>query len=117
MLLEEKIWEGVRRPEKCSGYYSSNGGRRGWRFAWRYRRLFRPALGLLILPLEKIRSDNRRAWKASLAELEREFIRTRFGTAEILDLRRWFSRSRTSTKAMFSQATTVRAFARRHLEE
>jgi integrase len=61
--------------------------------------------------------DNRRAWKASLAELERELIRTGFGTAESLDLRRWFPRSRTSTKAMFSQAATVEAFARRYLEE
>ncbi len=61
--------------------------------------------------------DNRRKWKASLEELERELIRARFGTAESLDLRRWFPRSRTSSKVMFSQAATVEAFARRYLEE
>ena len=61
--------------------------------------------------------DNRRKWKASLEELERELIRARFGTAESLDLRRWFPRSRTSSKVMFSQAATLEAFARRYLEE
>jgi integrase len=61
--------------------------------------------------------DNRRKWKASLRELERELIRARFGTAESLDLRRWFPRSRTSSKVMFSQAATVEAFARRYLDE
>ncbi len=30
--------------------------------------------------------DDRRKWKASLEELERELIRARFGTAESLDL-------------------------------
>lgn|GEM_PF-5256720 len=61
--------------------------------------------------------DNRRKWKASLEELECELIRARFGTAESLDLRRWFPRSRTSSKVMFSQAATLEAFARRYLEE
>ena len=61
--------------------------------------------------------DNRRGWKNSLADLERELLRTAFGTAESLDLRRWFPRSRTSSKVMFSQAATVEAFARRYLEE
>ena len=61
--------------------------------------------------------DNRRKWKVSLEELERELIRARFGTAESLDLRRWFPRSRTSSKIMFSQAATVEAFARRYLDE
>ena len=61
--------------------------------------------------------DNRRKWKACLEELQRELIRARFGTAESLDLRRWFPRSRTSSKIMFSQATSVEAFARRYLDE
>jgi integrase len=61
--------------------------------------------------------DNRRKWKAPLEELERELIRSRFGTAESLDLRRWFPRSRTASKVMFSQVATVEAFARRYLEE
>lgn len=54
--------------------------------------------------------DNRRKWKASLEELECELIRARFGTAESLDLRRWFPRSRTSSKVMFSQAATFGSF-------
>jgi len=61
--------------------------------------------------------DNRRTWRVSLEELERELIRSRFGTAESLDLRRWFPRSRTSSKVIFSQAATVEAFARRYLDE
>jgi hypothetical protein len=61
--------------------------------------------------------DNRRKWKACLEELERELIRARLGSAESLDLRCWFPRSRTLPKVMFSQAATVEAFARRYLDE
>src|SRR6516225_9347114 len=39
--------------------------------------------------------DNRRKWKKYLDELERELIRTRWGTVEALDLRRWFPKTRT----------------------
>lgn len=61
--------------------------------------------------------DNRRAKRNLIAELEQELIRTRFGTAESLDLRRWFPRSRISSKGMFVQSATVEAFARRYLDE
>ena len=61
--------------------------------------------------------DNRRAWREQIEELERELVRTRCGVAESLDLKRWFPRSRTSSKVMFFHAATVEGFARRYLEE
>ena len=61
--------------------------------------------------------DNRRRWKRQLDELERELIRTRWGTSDTLDLRRWFPKTRLEYERTPSGPQIFGDLARQWLEQ
>jgi integrase len=61
--------------------------------------------------------DNRRRWKRQLDELERELIRTRWGTSDKLDLRRWFPKTRLEYERTPSGPQIFGDLARQWLEQ
>jgi integrase len=61
--------------------------------------------------------DNRRRWKRQLDELERELIRTRWGTSGTLDLSRWFPKTRLEYERTPSGPQIFGDLARQWLEQ